>query len=83
MLLLALANVLMYYFLSLGQMAFVPILLICCGLQAALIMVWHGSIAQIVAVMVAVMATLLCGIAALCAVQLARDSRRGVCEQPV
>jgi O-antigen/teichoic acid export membrane protein len=82
MLLLALANVLMYYFLSLGQMAFVPILLICCGLQAALIMVWHASIAQIVAVMVAVMATLLCGVAALCAVQLARDSRRGVCEQP-
>lgn len=65
MLFLASANVLIYYFLSLGYMAFVPILLACCALQFALIIVWHGSIAQMVTIMVTVMALLFSSLVAL------------------
>lgn len=75
MLLLALATVFMYYFLSLGKMFFVPVLLSCCALQAIAIMIWHGSIAQITAAMVAAMAVLLGGMATLYVVDVARDSR--------
>lgn len=76
MLLLAIANVLIYYYLSLGQMAFVPILLLCCGLEVALITVWHGSIEHIVTAVVVAMTALLCGVGTLYAVQTARASRR-------
>lgn len=75
MLLLALANVLMYYFLALGRMSFVAVLLCCCGLQIAFIMIWHGSITQVVAVMVAVMAALLGGLITVYAVQELRVDR--------
>jgi len=62
MLLLEAASVLMGYFMALGRMSFVPILVVCWGLQVALFAVWHGSIAQMVAVMVVVMAVLLAGL---------------------
>lgn len=62
---LSLANVLIYYFLSLGRMAFVSILLACCVLQALLITRWHQNIAQMVYVMVVVMGVLLAGLLAL------------------
>lgn len=78
MLLLALANVLIYYFLSVGRMAFVPILLACGALQAGLIVARHATIAQIVSMMVVTMAVLLGGLVALYAVQMAwRGTRAG------
>jgi len=72
----ALANVLIYYFLSLGKMTFVPILLACCVLQAILIAVWHQNVTQLVAAMVAVMALLLVGLVTLYTVQARRATRR-------
>lgn len=83
MLLLALANVLLYYFLSLGQMFFVPILLFACGLEAVLISVWHGNISQVVGAVAVSMAVLLCGLATLFTVQMIRAPKtvdRGVIE---
>lgn len=76
MLLLALANVIMYYYLSLGEMTFVPFLLACCVLQAVLILIWHGSIAQVVAMMVVTMAVLFSGLAILYVWQLLRSGGR-------
>jgi O-antigen/teichoic acid export membrane protein len=73
MLLLALSNVLTQYFLSLGYMTFVPLLLACCGLQIALIAVWHADMAQIVGVTVAAMAVLLVGLLALLVAQAVRE----------
>ncbi len=64
MLFLEAAGVLMSYFMALGRMTFVPILFACWILQILLFMVWHGSIAQMAMVMVAVMATLLAGLTA-------------------
>jgi len=81
MLFLALSNVLITYFLSLARMAFVPFLLLCCALQAALILVWHGSIAQVVAAVTVVMAVLFCGLAALYVVDARRDRRRLLVKQ--
>jgi O-antigen/teichoic acid export membrane protein len=70
------ASVLMYYFLSLGNMRFVPVLLACCAIQAGLIMVWHESIAQVVMVMVFVMALLLCAFAALYMIDVIRSGAK-------
>ncbi len=69
MLLLALANVLMYYFLSLGRMAFVPVLLLCCALQAITIIIWHSTITQVVTIMIAVTGLLLCGLVVILVMQ--------------
>lgn len=72
MLLYALSSVLTYYFLSIGNMTFVPLLLACWVIQAVLLTIWHQTIGQFVTVMIAVMAVLLCGLVAL-AVQYMRS----------
>jgi O-antigen/teichoic acid export membrane protein len=69
MLLSALAGILQSYFLSLGRISFVPILLGSCALQALVITIWHGGISQIVNGMLAVMAFQLVGFSALYAWQ--------------
>lgn len=82
MLLFAMANVLLYYFLSLGRMSFVPILLFTCGLQAGLISVWHANISQVVDAVAISMAFLLCGLIALFIRQAMRD-RNTVNTKPI
>lgn len=72
MMCLAASNILIGYYLALGRMAFVPILLACCGLQAVLLVAMHGSVARMVMDMVVTMAVLLCGMVILYVVQVAR-----------
>jgi len=64
MLFLEIASVFVTYFLALGWMSFVPMLFACWVVQVVLLVLWHKNIAQMVTVMVVVMATLLCGIVA-------------------
>jgi len=82
MLMLALSNVFINYFLSLARLAFVPFLLLCCVLEVVLISAWHGSVGQVVAAMLVVMAFLLCGLAALYGLQAWRDARGARVRQP-
>jgi len=76
MLMYSLSTVLTTYFMSLGRMAFVWLVLACAGLQSVLITVWHASVGQIVLDMDIVTATLLGGAVAFYAWQEIRARRR-------
>jgi hypothetical protein len=61
MLFLALANVMLSYYMAIGRRSFLYVLIACSVLQIGLIAVWHGSPGAIVQVVVAVMFMLLVG----------------------
>lgn len=65
MLLFALSSVFSQYFLSLDNRAFVWIMAVCCLGQAGGLWLWHGSVSEMVHVIVASMAVLLAGLTVL------------------
>jgi hypothetical protein len=73
MLLLAVAGILMVYFLAVGNRTFVLILVFCCVLQAALIVVRHSTASQLVQAVVTANAVLVIMLLVMVAVRMRWD----------